>query len=439
MNMGRFDPGWIEAPRFFRLKRLPARLAPAATTSTSETAAAAPTKPARRRRSGFVHRNAASAEVGVVELVDGCLSCLFRGHFHESETPGPTGRLIAHHADRINRTCLGEEILELGLLGVKRQISDKQLPIHASSFSSATAGVPHGAATGNPACGPSTNCCRERNGARATDDRLLTIPAAAGFGHTPIAGYRTSPARANQNWPPVPAHAGGRLEYGGSAGGTSMLSRVQVIGRGRVGGAVAERLLDRGVLVEADPDAVVLCVPDRVIADVAGAIAPGPWVCHVSGATPLSHLAPHVRRFSLHPLQTFTRKRGAEQLDGAWAAVTAATPEADEAAQALAGLLGLRTFELDDDRRAIYHAGAVMASNYLVTLYRAAARAVARADVPPEALLPLMRRTLENGFELTGPIARGDLATVEGHLDALRRELPDLEPMYRALAEVTTP
>ncbi len=50
-----------------------------------------------------------------------------------------------------------------------------------------------------------------------------------------------------------------------------------------------------------------------------------------------------------------------------------------------------------------------------------------------------MRRTIENGFELTGPIARGDWATVAAHLEALKRELPELEPMYRALADITVP
>jgi predicted short-subunit dehydrogenase-like oxidoreductase (DUF2520 family) len=59
--------------------------------------------------------------------------------------------------------------------------------------------------------------------------------------------------------------------------------------------------------------------------------------------------------------------------------------------------------------------------------------------VPPEALVPLMERTIENGFELTGPIARGDWDTVERHLDAIRSEAPDLEPVYRALAEATRP
>jgi predicted short-subunit dehydrogenase-like oxidoreductase (DUF2520 family) len=80
-----------------------------------------------------------------------------------------------------------------------------------------------------------------------------------------------------------------------------------------------------------------------------------------------------------------------------------------------------------------------MASNFLVTLYRAASRALDAAGAPPEALVPLMTRTIDNGFDLTGPIARGDWATVDAHLDVLRRELPELEPMYRALAAVTRP
>jgi predicted short-subunit dehydrogenase-like oxidoreductase (DUF2520 family) len=48
-----------------------------------------------------------------------------------------------------------------------------------------------------------------------------------------------------------------------------------------------------------------------------------------------------------------------------------------------------------------------------------------------------MRRTIDNGFELTGPIARGDWSTVDAHLVAIRREAPELEAMYRALADAT--
>jgi predicted short-subunit dehydrogenase-like oxidoreductase (DUF2520 family) len=217
-----------------------------------------------------------------------------------------------------------------------------------------------------------------------------------------------------------------------------MIERAQIIGAGRVGSALAGRLRERGLdLDAAQPELVLLCVPDRAIAEVAAGIAPGPWLAHVSGATPLAALEPHRRRFSLHPLQTFTRERGPEQLDGAFAAVGAETDEARETAEWLARTLGLQPFALADDKRAAYHAGAAIASNYLVTLRRAAGLLLEAAGAPPAALDPLMRRTIENGFELTGPIARGDWETVEAHLAAIRAERPELEPMYVALAETT--
>ena len=217
-----------------------------------------------------------------------------------------------------------------------------------------------------------------------------------------------------------------------------MIERAHVIGAGRVGSALVARLLERGLaLDEADPELVLLCVPDRAIADVAATVAPGPWVAHVSGATPLAALAPHVRRFGLHPLQTFTRSRGPEQLDGAYAAVTAESDEAREVGFGLARTLGLQPFPLSDTKRAAYHAGAAIASNYLVTLRRAAGSLLEAAGAPPEALDPLMRGTIANGFELTGPIARGDWETVDAHLAAIRAERPELEPMYVTLAETT--
>ncbi len=217
-----------------------------------------------------------------------------------------------------------------------------------------------------------------------------------------------------------------------------MIEKAHVIGAGRVGSAMAERLRERGLgLGDDGPELVLLCVPDRAIAEVAASIAPGPWVAHVSGATPLSALDPHERRFGLHPLQTFTRSRGAEQLDGAFAAVTAETPEAREVGLWLARTLGLEPFTLADEKRAAYHAGAAIASNYLVTLRQAAGSLLEAAGAPPEALDPLMRRTIENGFELTGPISRGDWATVDAHRAAIRSERPELEPMYVTLAETT--
>jgi predicted short-subunit dehydrogenase-like oxidoreductase (DUF2520 family) len=182
---------------------------------------------------------------------------------------------------------------------------------------------------------------------------------------------------------------------------------------------------------------VLLCVPDGAIADAAASVEPGPWVAHVSGATPLAALDPHVRRFSVHPLQTFTRERGPEQLDGAWAAVTAETEAALDIGRWLAETLGLQPFELADSARTLYHAGAVFASNYLVTLQRAASLLFESADAPPEALEPLMRRTIENGFELTGPIARGDWDTIAAHRAAIHEHRAELDQLYETLAGAT--
>jgi predicted short-subunit dehydrogenase-like oxidoreductase (DUF2520 family) len=219
-----------------------------------------------------------------------------------------------------------------------------------------------------------------------------------------------------------------------------MVKSVNVIGRGRVGSALAARLEQRGVELRSDSaDLTLLCVPDKAIPSVAQEVSPEPgWIAHVSGATPLSALDPHERRFSLHPLQTFVRSRGPEQIDGAWAAVTAETEEAREQAHELARTLGLEPFELDDADRPLYHAGAAIASNYLVTLHRVASELFRASGAPPEGLAPLMRRTIDNGFELTGPIERGDWETVEAHRRAIREAAPELEPLYDVLAEATS-
>jgi predicted short-subunit dehydrogenase-like oxidoreductase (DUF2520 family) len=185
------------------------------------------------------------------------------------------------------------------------------------------------------------------------------------------------------------------------------------------------------------PDLVLLCVPDRAIAEIAAALPAGPWVAHVSGATPLAALAPHARRFGMHPLQSFSRARGPEQLDGAWAAITAETEEAHGVGARLAGILGLRPFELAEERRVAYHAGAAFASNYVVALRAAARSLFTAAGAPAEALDPLIRGVVDGGFELTGPIARGDWETVERHLELIRAERPELEELYLALAGAT--
>lgn len=222
-----------------------------------------------------------------------------------------------------------------------------------------------------------------------------------------------------------------------------MIRSVHVVGSGRAGLTLAARLRERGVpvsegrAVDAAAELVLLCVPDGAISDVASGLAVGPWVAHVSGATRLDALAPHTRRFSVHPLQTLTRARGPEQLDGAWGAITGETDAALARARWLAETLGLRPFEITDADRVIYHAAAVIGGNFLVTLHRAATRLLHEAGAPPDAIVPLMTRTIENGFDLTGPIARGDWATVEAHLAALEERAPDLVPLYRALVDAT--
>ena len=214
-----------------------------------------------------------------------------------------------------------------------------------------------------------------------------------------------------------------------------MFKDVTVIGAGRAGSAIAARLRERGVAVRDDGELRLLCVPDRAIAEVARSLEPGPWLAHVSGGTPLAALDPHLKRFSVHPLQTLTVTRGPEQLDGAWGAVTAESDEAHARGLWLAETLGLRPFTLADDKRASYHAGAAIASNFLVTLYRTASQLFDEAGAPPEALIPLLERTIENGFDLTGPISRGDWETVERHRSALRGS--GFEQAYEALVEVT--
>ena len=107
-----------------------------------------------------------------------------------------------------------------------------------------------------------------------------------------------------------------------------MFQSIRVVGRGRVGTAISARLTERGYRLGDGADLVLLCVPDAAIPEVARTIEPGPWVAHTSGATPLAALAPHVKRFGIHPLQTIVLGRGPEQLDGAWAAITGENDDA---------------------------------------------------------------------------------------------------------------
>jgi predicted short-subunit dehydrogenase-like oxidoreductase (DUF2520 family) len=225
--------------------------------------------------------------------------------------------------------------------------------------------------------------------------------------------------------------------------------RLAIVGRGRVGSALAAALTDVGCEVEgplgrgadgSGADAVLLCVPDEEIAAAARAVAPGPLVGHCSGATGLDALAGH-EAFSLHPLMTVT-EHGA-RFAGAGAAIAGSTPRAIALAKQLATALGMRPVVIADQDRAAYHAAASIASNFLITLEAAAERIAASAGVERDLLVPLVRATVENWARLgpqqalTGPVARGDEATVARQRAAIAARAEELVPLFDAMVQAT--
>lgn len=251
----------------------------------------------------------------------------------------------------------------------------------------------------------------------------------------------------------LPAHAA-------HDAGAPSFSGLAVIGAGRAGHSIAAaataaglsvRLAGRDGSLEAcrASEVALLCVPDGEIADacatLAAAVPPLRFVGHVSGATTLDALAAATDAgaevFSLHPLQTIPDSE--TDLVGAPCAIAGSTPGALALAGKLACRLQMRPFEVREGSRDAYHAAAAMASNLLVALEECAADLMERAGVDAagrELLAPLVLRSAANWAEggsnaLTGPIARGDTATVERHLEALRETAPELVPTYEALAE----
>ena len=237
---------------------------------------------------------------------------------------------------------------------------------------------------------------------------------------------------------PVPADDVGRV------------SACAIVGAGRLGTALAAALRAAGLAIDgplgrgADPrgaDAVLLCVPDGEISAAAATVAPGVPVGHCSGATGLDVLAGH-EAFAIHPLMTVP-VTGAPAFAGAGAAVAGSTPRALDVARELAARLGMHATLVADEDRAAYHAAASIASNFLVTLEGAAERLAGTAGVDRALLAPLARAAVENWARLgaaealTGPIARGDDATVARQRAAVRQRAPDLLPMFDAMADAT--
>ncbi len=256
------------------------------------------------------------------------------------------------------------------------------------------------------------------------------------------------------------------------------LPTVGFIGAGRIASALAPALARAGYVVAAiasahrasaeqlsaavsaaratDPQDVVdtceivfLTVPDAAIAPAAHALTwrPGKAAVHCSGALGLESFAAVVRSGGLagclHPLQSFPmRETGAVSLADVWCGVEGPPPLAAHL-EAMVQAFGGQAFSLEGIDRALYHASAVFANNFVVALASAAGRLWALAGLPPEAARPALAHllfagatnaaTMELAGALTGPLKRGDVATVERHLAALATE-PALAGLYRSLS-----
>jgi predicted short-subunit dehydrogenase-like oxidoreductase (DUF2520 family) len=259
-------------------------------------------------------------------------------------------------------------------------------------------------------------------------------------------------------------------------------SVVSVVGCGRVGGAIglalqragytvaaawsrsragrqrAHRILDVPVLddpaeVAGAGDVVFVAVPDEAIAGVAEQLAPGlrsrAFVLHTSGGTSVKALAAAAeagaRIASTHPLQTIPDAvHGADALHGAAVAVTCAQQDRLDVFR-IARAWGGRPFLLADDAKPRYHAAAVFASNFVVGSVWAATALLRQVGVRDTtgALAPLLQSTVGNivshGPEksLTGPIVRGDVATIRGHVEALTDAEPEVLDAYRCISKLT--
>jgi predicted short-subunit dehydrogenase-like oxidoreductase (DUF2520 family) len=233
------------------------------------------------------------------------------------------------------------------------------------------------------------------------------------------------------------------------------------VGAGKVGTSIHRAALaaaldvaiagrDDAAAAVQDAEAILLCVPDEAISEVAAILAPqaksARFAGHTSGASTLAALEPFATAgaatFSLHPLQTVPDT--ATDFTACPAAIAGSDDEALAFARRLAERLAMRPFEVPEERRAAYHAAAAIASNFLVALEQSAAELLERAGVDDarELLSPLVLRTAANWSErgadaLTGPIARGDEATVARHLEAVRAVDPELAELYSALAART--
>ena len=218
----------------------------------------------------------------------------------------------------------------------------------------------------------------------------------------------------------------------------------------RISGCLA---YDNNQEVANNAELIFITTPDDVIASVAAEVKwhPEQSVIHCSGAYSTDILEPARKAGALvgafHPLQTFASSKQ-ENISGITFAIEAEEPLLAKLKDMATALDGYRV-EIGAGDRVIYHAAAVFACNYLVTLVKIATDLWQTFSVPPDqatrALLPLIRGTLHNidtiGIPqcLTGPIARGDTGTIRKHLNALKEKAPALLSPYKELGLQTIP
>ena len=200
---------------------------------------------------------------------------------------------------------------------------------------------------------------------------------------------------------------------------------------------------------------VFITTPDDTISKVAAEVQwhKGQSVVHCSGAHSVDILEPAKRLGAntgcFHPLQTFASvDQAIDNIPGSTFAIEAEQP-LSSTLKGMATALEGDWVTLKAGDKVLYHAAAVFACNYLVTLVKLATDLWQTFEVPPaqatKALMPLLRGTLSNienvGLPncLTGPIARGDLGTVSRHLDSLSKQAPSLLGIYKELGRQTVP
>lgn len=219
---------------------------------------------------------------------------------------------------------------------------------------------------------------------------------------------------------------------------------VQFIGAGRAAGSLEEMRGADVWMVATRDDAIV---PSCVTLAASGKITPDDIVFHVSGATPSDALRPArekgARIASVHPIKTFTDAEAAVQSFAGTYCAAEGDGEALRVLKPAFEKIGAKVFGIASEAKPVYHAGGVLACNYLVVLIEAALRAHEKAGIPRaaslEALEPMVRETVDAIFDkgpakaLTGPISRGDAATVRRQLAMVRGWDREVAELYRGL------